>query len=88
MRGAVRLGSAILAVQVGAWLIGGHHTLSEERTQLAVCLGVGGWLALVYGAGLPGRSSRPSDGGGRGGSPPGTGCSMAGSATRWWGGTC
>jgi serine/threonine-protein kinase len=51
MRGAVCLGAATLTVQIGAWVIGGHHSVSEEWGRLAVCLGVGGWLALVSGVG-------------------------------------
>src|SRR5262249_37982465 len=49
LRGAVRLGLAILAIDAGAWLIGGHHTTSHEAAQLAVVLGVGGLTALLYG---------------------------------------
>ncbi len=49
VRGAVRLGLAILAVTAGAWLFGGHHTLSQEASQLVLVLGFGGWLALLYG---------------------------------------
>jgi hypothetical protein len=49
LRGAVRLGLAILAGTAGAWLLGGHHTLSGETSQLAGVLGVGGWSALLYG---------------------------------------
>ena len=45
------LGAAALAVQVGAWVIGGHHSVSEEWGRLAMCLGVGGLLALVNGVG-------------------------------------
>jgi serine/threonine-protein kinase len=51
VRGAVRLGLAILAVTLGAWLIGGHHILSQVLPQLVGALGVGGWLALLYGLG-------------------------------------
>jgi hypothetical protein len=51
MRGAVCLGAATLSIQIGAWVIGGHHSVSEEWGRLAVCLGVGGWLALVSGVG-------------------------------------
>jgi serine/threonine-protein kinase len=49
--GARRLALAILGVQAFAWLIGGHHTLSQEASQLAAVLGVGGWFALEYGLG-------------------------------------
>jgi hypothetical protein len=49
VRGAVRLGLAILAVAAGAWLFGGHHTLSQEASQFVLVLGFGGWLALLYG---------------------------------------
>jgi serine/threonine-protein kinase len=49
VRGAMRLGLAILAIMAGAWLIGGHHTASHEAAQLAVVLGVGGSTALLYG---------------------------------------
>jgi serine/threonine-protein kinase len=45
----MRLGLAILAIEAGAWLIGGHHTTSHEAAQLAVVLGVGGLTALLYG---------------------------------------
>lgn len=51
MRGAVHLGVALLAIQIGAWLIGGHHSLSEEGSQFVVCLGIGGSFALLYGVG-------------------------------------
>jgi hypothetical protein len=51
MRGAVSLGAATLSIQIGAWVIGGHHSVSEEWRQLAVCLGVGGLPALVIGVG-------------------------------------
>lgn len=51
MRGAVCLGAAALAVQIGAWVLGGHHSVSDEWGRLAVCLGVGGWLALINGVG-------------------------------------
>ncbi len=51
MRGAVCLVAATLTVQIGAWVIGGHHSVSEEWVRLAACLGVGGWLALVNGVG-------------------------------------
>jgi hypothetical protein len=51
VRAAVRLGAAILAVTVAAWLFGGHHTLSQEASQLVLVLGSGGWLALLYGLG-------------------------------------
>jgi serine/threonine-protein kinase len=49
VRGAVRLGLAILTIATGAWLLGGHHTLSQEAAQLVGVLGVGGWLAIIYG---------------------------------------
>jgi serine/threonine-protein kinase len=49
LRGAVRLGLAILAVAAGAWLLGGHHALAQETMQLALLLGTGGSLALLYG---------------------------------------
>ncbi len=49
VRGAVRLGLAILAVTTGAWLLGGHHTLSGETSQLSGVLGAGGWPALLFG---------------------------------------
>jgi hypothetical protein len=49
VRGAVRLGLAILAVTAGAWLFGGRHTLLQESSQLVLGLGFGGWLALLYG---------------------------------------
>ncbi len=49
LRGAVRLGLATLAVTTGAWLLGGHHSLSQEATQLALLLGAGGSFALLYG---------------------------------------
>jgi hypothetical protein len=49
VRGAVRLGLAILTIATAAWLLGGHHTLSQEPTQLVGVLGVGGWLAIIYG---------------------------------------
>jgi hypothetical protein len=45
------LGAAALTIQFGAWVIGGHHSVSEEWGRLAMCLGVGGWLALVNGVG-------------------------------------
>jgi hypothetical protein len=51
MRGALCLGAASLTVQVGAWVIGGYHSLSVEWGQFAACLGVGGLLALVNGVG-------------------------------------
>ena len=51
VRGAVRLGLAILAVTAGAWLVGGHHTGSQETSQFAGALGVGGWSALLFGLG-------------------------------------
>ena len=51
LRGAVRLGGAILAIEMGAWIVGGHHTLSSEWIQLTVCLGEGGTYALIYGLG-------------------------------------
>jgi serine/threonine-protein kinase len=51
LRGAVRLGGAILAVRIGAWLIGGHHTLSGEWAQFVVCVGEGGSSALLFGLG-------------------------------------
>src|SRR5262249_41560046 len=38
MRGAVCLGAATGAVQIGAWVIGGHHSASEGWGQLALCL--------------------------------------------------
>src|SRR5262249_61962739 len=49
MRGAVCLGAATLAVQIGAWVIGGHHSASEGLGRLAHCLGIGLFLALVNG---------------------------------------
>jgi hypothetical protein len=51
LRGAVRLGFAILAIRIMAWLIGGHHTLSGEWAQFAVCVGEGGSFALLFGVG-------------------------------------
>jgi hypothetical protein len=51
LRGAVRLGLAILAITAVAWLFGGHHTFSGETSQLAGILGVGGWSALLYSLG-------------------------------------
>jgi serine/threonine-protein kinase len=51
VRGAVRLGLAILAITAAAWLLGGHHTFSGETSQLAGILGVGGWSALLYSLG-------------------------------------
>src|SRR5262249_6054737 len=50
-RGAMRLGLAILAITAAAWLLGGHHTLSGERSQLAGVLGIGVWSALLFGVG-------------------------------------
>lgn len=49
LRGALRLGLATQAVAAGAWLLGGHHSLSQEGIQLILLLGAGGSLALVYG---------------------------------------
>jgi hypothetical protein len=51
VRGAMRLGLAILACTAAAWLLGGHHTLAGETAQLAGVLGFGGWLALQFGLG-------------------------------------
>jgi serine/threonine-protein kinase len=51
MRGAASLGAATLSIHIGAWVIGGHHSVSEEWGQFAVCLGVGGLPALVIGVG-------------------------------------
>jgi serine/threonine-protein kinase len=50
VRGAVRLGLAILTVTAGAWLFGGHHTLSQEGVQIIMVLGYGGCFAFLYGA--------------------------------------
>src|SRR5262249_41854912 len=86
MRGAVRLGAAILTVDIGAWLIGGHHSVSDVGGGTWPCAWVSGGGRHCPWAWATWQSSRPSGGGGRGGSPPGTGCWTAGSATRWWGG--
>src|SRR5262249_46607027 len=51
MRGAVCLGAATLAVQIGAWVVGGHHSAFEGWGRFALCLGVGGWFALFNGVG-------------------------------------
>ncbi len=51
VRGAVRLGGAILAIRIGAWLIGGHHTPSGEWAQFVVCVGEEGSFTLLYGLG-------------------------------------
>jgi serine/threonine-protein kinase len=51
VRGAVRLGAAILAVIVGGWLVSGYHLASYDRAQLIVAAGAGGLLAAVYGLG-------------------------------------
>jgi hypothetical protein len=49
VRGAGRLGLAILAVTMGSWLFGGHHRTSLETSQLYLVLGGGGMLALLFG---------------------------------------
>jgi hypothetical protein len=49
VRGAGRLGLAILAVTMGAWLFGGHHRTFLEASQLYLVLGGGGMLALLFG---------------------------------------
>jgi serine/threonine-protein kinase len=49
LRGAVRLGLAIVMVLAGAWLLGGRHTLAEEMSQATLVLGLGVMAALLYG---------------------------------------
>jgi serine/threonine-protein kinase len=49
LRGALRLGLAIVTVMVGAWLIGGRHRLAPEMNQATLVLGLGGVAALLYG---------------------------------------
>jgi hypothetical protein len=49
LRGAVRLGLAIVTVMAGAWLIGGRHRLAHEMNQAILVLGLWGTTALLYG---------------------------------------
>jgi serine/threonine-protein kinase len=49
LRGAVRLGLAIVTVLAGAWLIGGRHRLAQEMSQAGLVLGLGGIAGLLYG---------------------------------------
>lgn len=87
VRGAIRIALAVMAVVSGAWLIAGHHTLSQEWTQVVLVLGCGGSLAALYGVAY--LALEPPVGGvGRGESPPGTGCWTAGCATPWSAATC
>src|SRR5262249_30748471 len=44
-------GAATLAIQIGAWVVGGHHSASEGWGRLVHCLDVGFFFALVNGAG-------------------------------------
>ena len=49
LRGAVRLGLAIVTVVAGAWLIGGRHRLAQEMSQASLVLGLWGTAGLLYG---------------------------------------
>ena len=49
LRGALRLGLAIVTVMAGAWLIGGRHRLAQEMSQATLVLGMWGIAALLYG---------------------------------------
>jgi hypothetical protein len=49
VRGAGRLGLAILAITMASWLFGGHHRTFLEASQLYLVLAGGGMLALLFG---------------------------------------
>lgn len=49
LRGALRLGLAIVTVMAGAWLIAGRHRLTQELSQATLVLGLSGATALLYG---------------------------------------
>jgi serine/threonine-protein kinase len=49
LRGAVRLGLAIMTVMAGAWLIGGRHTLTQEVSQAIRVLGSSAISAFLFG---------------------------------------
>src|SRR5262249_61245030 len=51
LRGAVRLGLAIVTVMAGAWLLGGRHMFAPQMSQATLVLGLGGVAALFYGLG-------------------------------------